>query len=329
MTEPPVGHVAVIIPHYTREPGILTRTLRHVFAQRQAPPIHVILVDDESPISAESEIEPLPESQRAAISIVHRRNGGTAKARNSGMEAVGDRAAYIALLDCDDMWHEDHLSGAMAAMALDCDFFFANNRRERAEHDWFALCGFSALDHTPIDTPRGLYRVRGDLFTTILVKAPICGSTVVMRRDTFAAFRFNEDMGTCDDLYFWLEVVRHTDKIGFSPREHTLMGDAINQSVIDDWRSEKALRAAYSALMFAVRVRRDFALTPEQTKIVRNIVTTERKRFLTIAFSLVIRGIRFDHAVVSRCAKSDLGIWRVLPALIVQWLVRPFRTQIG
>lgn len=328
VTEPPEGHVAVVIPHYTREAGILTRTLRHVFAQRNAPPVHVILVDDESPISAASEVLPLTEQERAAITIIRRPNGGTAKARNTGMAAVSDRAGFIALLDCDDMWREDHLSNAVAAMDLGCEFFFANNRRENAASDWFALCEFSGLDHTVIDEQRALYRVRGDLFGTILVKAPICGSTVVMRHDKFGSFRFEEDMGTCDDLYFWLEVVRCTDKIGFSPNEHTIMGDAINQSVIDHWRSAKALRLVYGGLMFAVKVRQTFSLTPEQTRIVDAIIRANREGFLKTAFSLVIRGIRFDYSSVHQCVRSDPGIWRALPAMIASFLVRPFRAHV-
>ena len=318
----PDGHVAVVIPHYIHEPGILTRTLRHVFAQRNAPPIQVIVVDDESPISAASEVGPLTEREREAITIIQRPNGGTAKARNTGMDAVSNRAAFIALLDCDDMWQPDHLSHAIAAMALDCDFFFANNRREDADSDWFALCDFSAANHTVIDEQRRLYKVRGDLFTPILVKAPICGSTVVMRYSKFGPFRFNEEMGTSDDLYFWLEVVRSSDKIGFSPSEHTIMGNAINQSVLKDWRTDKALRFIYGNLMFAIKVRRTFILTAEQQKIISNRLKIDRDRFIVTALSMAVRGIHFDRSLVMRYMKNDRGLWGVLPGVVGRFIAR-------
>jgi hypothetical protein len=47
------------------------------------------------------------------------------------------------------------------------------------------------------------------------------------------------------------------------------MCDAINQSVIDDRLSEKALRAVFSEAMFCIEVRTDFSLTEEQHGFLR------------------------------------------------------------
>ncbi|MBN9273015.1 MAG: glycosyltransferase, partial [Mesorhizobium sp.] len=44
---------SVIIPYYQREPGILTRELRSVFAQTH-PDFEIIVVDDSSPLSPEN-----------------------------------------------------------------------------------------------------------------------------------------------------------------------------------------------------------------------------------------------------------------------------------
>ena len=44
--------IAVIIPYFQREAGILRRALASVFAQTNAPSWEIIVVDDGSPVPA-------------------------------------------------------------------------------------------------------------------------------------------------------------------------------------------------------------------------------------------------------------------------------------
>ena len=50
--------ITVVIPYFQRSPGVLRRALASIAAQRDCPlPVHVIVVDDASPVPSGPEIE--------------------------------------------------------------------------------------------------------------------------------------------------------------------------------------------------------------------------------------------------------------------------------
>ena len=67
--------IAVIIPFYQANSGILTRALDCIFRQIYRDVV-VIIVDDESPLPPAAEVQGRPECERARIRIISRKNGG-------------------------------------------------------------------------------------------------------------------------------------------------------------------------------------------------------------------------------------------------------------
>ncbi|MDR7145318.1 glycosyltransferase family 2 protein [Rhizobium sp. BE258] len=110
-----IARVAVIIPYFQKQSGILARAVRSVVRQTH-PYVDVIIVDDQSPIPASLELEEFSPEDCARIRIVDRANGGPAAARNSGLDAVGCLTRYVAFLDSDDVWDPNHLANALAEM---------------------------------------------------------------------------------------------------------------------------------------------------------------------------------------------------------------------
>ena len=72
--------VAVVIPYFQRQQGVLRRSLRSVMAQSLAPDV-VVIVDDQSPVPAEGELAELPDAWRARVKKISRQNGGPGAAR--------------------------------------------------------------------------------------------------------------------------------------------------------------------------------------------------------------------------------------------------------
>lgn len=92
--------VSIIIPVYNAEP-YLRKCLDSAVCQTLAD-IEIIIVNDESPDHSDTIIAEY-EARDRRVKVVNRKNGGLARARNSGLEvATGD---YIGFLDCDD-WIE-------------------------------------------------------------------------------------------------------------------------------------------------------------------------------------------------------------------------------
>ncbi len=116
----------VIIPYFQKEPGILSRALRSVFAQTH-PDFEVIVVDDASPLPAENDLEDFSPQELARITVVKQPNGGPGAARNTGLDHVPAGAGYAAFLDSDDEWAPRHLEDAVAALSLfDADCYWAS-----------------------------------------------------------------------------------------------------------------------------------------------------------------------------------------------------------
>lgn len=67
--------IAVIIPYFQREPGILRKALESVFASEGVNDVYVVLVDDESPIPATDELAKIGNT-RFPVRLIQQRNAG-------------------------------------------------------------------------------------------------------------------------------------------------------------------------------------------------------------------------------------------------------------
>ncbi len=94
--------VAAVIPTYNRA-ALLARAIDSVLAQRR-PPDEIIVVDDGSSDNTEEVVGAYGD----ALILVQKRNGGVSSARNAGVKE--SRADFIAFLDSDDLWYDEHLS---------------------------------------------------------------------------------------------------------------------------------------------------------------------------------------------------------------------------
>jgi len=102
--------ISVVIPVYNGEKTIID-TLTSVLKQTYSC-FEVIIVDDGSDHPVESFIYPLMEDSRIRVCRTERSNANIA--RNYGiMESKGE---YIAMLDADDFWQENHLQDCLTLL---------------------------------------------------------------------------------------------------------------------------------------------------------------------------------------------------------------------
>ncbi|PKI17449.1 glycosyltransferase family 2 protein [Colwellia sp. 12G3] len=100
----PKSLISVIIPFYSQTSGLLLKAVNS--ALLQSIPVEVIVIDDASPISAESELFSLNGDPRVNI-IKHEVNRHGGIARNTGIDNAS--AEFVAFLDYDDLWYSDKL----------------------------------------------------------------------------------------------------------------------------------------------------------------------------------------------------------------------------
>jgi glycosyltransferase involved in cell wall biosynthesis len=144
--------LAALVPTYNRE-TLIVRALESVFAQSR-PPDEIIVVDDGSSDNTEEVVAHYGDRVR----YLKKENGGVSSARNFGVEA--SRSDFIAFLDSDDIWYEDHLARidrAIEATGASAGVYFSDlglkpPRRHGTIWAWsrFAIEGEHELQDDPL-----------------------------------------------------------------------------------------------------------------------------------------------------------------------------------
>ncbi|MCA9232662.1 MAG: glycosyltransferase family 2 protein [Planctomycetales bacterium] len=269
--------VYVVIPYFQREQGILQKALRSVAAQQHFA-WHVIVADDESPISAESELAGLSDFPKNRITIVAGCNGGPAVARNRGLAAVPLDGQFVAFLDSDDTWSPDHLSNALAALNQGYDFYFADLLQLSARETAFLRAGRITPSQHPSIEGHGLHEYSGDLFHQTLTGNVIGTPTVVYRFDKFRDVRFQEALRYAgEDYLFWMELQVKGAHAAFSEGCEAICGRGVNVFAGSGWGTEKSLDRIVDEIAFNKSLPRIFQLSDEQRRFVRDRLSRVRR----------------------------------------------------
>lgn len=194
--------ISVIIPAYNAA-AFLRNAIESALRQT-LPALEILVVDDGS----RDETGRIAASYGAPVRCLRRENGGLSAARNTGIEAA--QGEWLAFLDADDLWPEDHLASQWAvASQTGADLVFSDARvvspqREweswvqRSGHGWVSSLPDAAFD---------------DAFNRLLRRGSFAlPSAVMVRREIVVqAGGFDEGMRPGpEDLDLWLRVASQT-----------------------------------------------------------------------------------------------------------------------
>lgn len=211
--------VAVVIPFFQRQPGILARSLRSIARQRLdgRVSVEVVVVDDGSPCRPEAEIESA--GGGLSVRVIGQVNGGPGAARNTGLDHVPREVDFVAFLDSDDEWRPDHLANAVAALEEDCDLYFCDNQPYEFEHSYFSEIGKQTGGAVDVANLPGVDRAaeRGEpprpgslSFPSEIALAHMTRfylahtSTIVIRRETVGHVRFDRSLRVAGEDYLYI-----------------------------------------------------------------------------------------------------------------------------
>lgn len=199
-----------IIPYYQHEPGILRRALKSVFAQTHEN-VEVIVVDDSSPVSAQSELADFSLDQRTRIVVVKQPNAGPGAARNTGLDHLSADTDLVAFLDSDDEWTPDHLANAVAALSLfDADCYWASISGDGDFSYHFGVEGISGMAEVVRLSEHPSVIEVPDLAGVMLKDwAFLHLSCMVIGRPLFSTKRFEATLRlAAEDVLFFCDCVR-------------------------------------------------------------------------------------------------------------------------
>jgi succinoglycan biosynthesis protein ExoW len=229
----PDKQLAVIIPFFQRESGILARALASVHRQRIPTGwvIDVIVVDDGSPCPADAEMANLTFDGPLRLRLIKQNNAGVAAARNRGLDAARSDTDLIAFLDSDDMWPPTHLMRAIRAMTAGYDFCFTDNRRtghyesylrERANDTDRYIAEAKKKDGFSIMAPNEFIGLMSKEF-------PAQISTVVYKHRLAPNLRFNTQLKAAgEDLLFLCTLLTRANSVVFDQTNCVDQGVGLN-----------------------------------------------------------------------------------------------------
>jgi succinoglycan biosynthesis protein ExoW len=293
--------VAVVIPYFQKTEGLLANALRSIIDQKDCAPPVVVVVDDSSPLPAESEVAKLGgAAARLDIRVIRQPNAGPAAARNRGLDALGPDIARVAFLDSDDVWTESHLAHATLALDAGHEFFFADLYQPGQTVGGFARAGRIVPDrHPSIGSSAVLHSYAGDMFDQIVRGNVIGTSTVVYDFDRFRSQRFDEAFYSAgEDYLFWIALARGGARFAFSSEVEAHYGYGVNVYAGSGWGTPGYMRRIQNEMRYRKRLL-DFDLTGQQRAFV-----LERVRALRVEFASDV-----VHRVLHR-QKVDLDLLR-------------------
>jgi succinoglycan biosynthesis protein ExoW len=220
----------VIIPYYQREPGILRRALKSVFAQSH-PDFDVIVVDDSSPLPVEAEIEAFSLEERARIVVIKQPNAGPGGARNMGLDHVPTDSACVAFLDSDDVWAPDHLTNATASLSrFDADCYWDSIKGGEGFYYHYSvaeLAGITTVNRLCDDPPV----VEIPNLAGVMLKdwSFLHLSCMVIGQSLFRKVRFEAELRlAAEDVLFFYDCIRGARRVVLGESVGAERGEGLN-----------------------------------------------------------------------------------------------------
>lgn len=311
--------ISVVIPYYQREPGILRKAVVSAIRQTGVGPMEIIVVDDSSPVPARNELRELITTNSSQIRIVEQANAGPAAARNTGLANVSDDTEYVAFLDSDDEWMDEHLHSALLALGQGYDFYFADHFQLNQSVSAFKRAGrIQVEEHQLLNDATHLYRYIGDMFDQILRGNVIGTSTVVYRYHKLSTVRFREEFVYAgEDYLFWLELSRLTELVVFSDQCECTCGPGVNVFAGSGWGTEKSLIRTHHEIKYRKAVAKLFPLNAEQARHNRTILRGLRRHFIADILHRLRHRKPVDRAILAKQLRIDPATyWMFVPTAL-------------
>ena len=330
--------IAVIIPYFQVEPGILGRALASVAAQRleQGVSVTVYLIDDASPRPAGLEIDDCPSAEALELRVVRQPNQGPGAARNRGLDlAQKDGVDFIAFLDSDDVWAPSHLSDAFEALRHGYDFYCCDNARPGSFElfsenvDVLRNAGKKLAEKSVILDRDGPVRgfKRHELTDEVAVDYVSHTSTVVLRSEAVGDIRFDADLrNACEDRMFWMQVALAGARIAISWRCNVECGKGVNLFFdAYDWNSPGTIDRLGCQLLFAEKLKRQSRPSPRRMQFAEARARDTRRAYAFLFVRMLLRLRRPPVGILGRLMGLDPLLPVKMPWLFLTVLMDPAR----
>lgn len=268
--------IAVIIPFFQRESGILARSLLSIYKQGYpSDSLYVVVVDDGSPITAEAELTAHPAPTGLRVKVIRKENSGPNEARNTGLENLEPDTDLVAYLDSDDEWIGDHLARAIKALSAGYTAYFANLYHLGDDIPEFEKAKrVSPAEHPEVAEDSTLRAYTGDMVHQISTANIIFMPSLVIDARVLGKARFPQAHrhGGGDYLY-WMDLIQHGARFVFSTQPEVRCGSGINMWYRSGWGTDGLAKRILDEARFRHTVFNRYAKTQQTRDALKQRIT--------------------------------------------------------
>ncbi|MND36647.1 putative glycosyltransferase EpsJ [compost metagenome] len=310
----------VVIPFYQRKKGILSRALKSIFAQ-SFKDFDIVIVDDQSPLSAETELRDSPAEWKAKIRVIRQENGGPGAARNTGLDNVPPETRFVALLDSDDLWRTDHLKNAhdfMTRFEAECYFASMQESEEFYYHFGMAKLAETEEGKTLVEDPLVLEIPE---LASVMLKdwAFLHLSCMVIARPLFETIRFDPALRlAAEDVLFFADCILNARRTVLCDTPGAARGMGVNIFHGIDNQSPEFLQQQFNTLVALDTLETRFEDRPEDVASITSYKNIARRQALwsqagrlkrrqSPDFGMLARWVMRDPAILGAAVKLGAG----------------------
>jgi succinoglycan biosynthesis protein ExoW len=307
--------LAVIIPFYQREPGILARALGSI-RQQKIPDgwlVEVIVVDDGSPSPAVQELGNLTFERPLKLKLIMQENRGIAAARNRALDEADKDTALIAFLDSDDIWPSTHLERAIRGLTAGYDFFFTDCHRAGYFKSYLREYAPETVRSIAMAKKKdGFIIMRPDNFIGLISREfPAQISTVVYKQRISPDLRFDTRLKAAgEDVLFLCALVATAGSVVYDPANCVKCGTGLNVYFSNLSRQNpKRLAICVDEFVARTLIRKTIKLSPKSRRQNDLSLKSFRKQLAAhIVRTLLKSPSRVPKAIVDIVKKDAVAV---------------------
>ncbi len=205
--------VSVVIPTFNRA-NFLSKAIESILNQKY-PGLEVIIVDDGSSDNTEEVVNSLQKEYSNIFYYHNERSKGPSGARNTGI--LRSSGEYIAFLDSDDIWLDDHLKNGLEILNghPEIDIIFGNFGVVdfHSGRNYYNFFDQKRILHTlkSVRFSPGIKVLHDNLFIALIQENFFHISSTILRKSSINAILFDESIMFSEDRDFAIKLYKEAE----------------------------------------------------------------------------------------------------------------------
>jgi succinoglycan biosynthesis protein ExoW len=264
-----------------------------------------------------------------SVKLIRQANAGCYPACNVALDNMGADTDYVAFLDSDDEWSDEHLANALEALEQGYDLYFSNFYQLNQTTSAFQRDERIALsDHKRIHPTKPIYEFANNLFDQIIRRNLLGTSTIAYNARKLGDLRYREDFRhTGAEYLLWLDMARRVDRVAFSAAAEVRYGGGVNIFAEAGWGTDKFLTVRQDEIKWRKHALARLPLTPDQRRHLRMKVDESRAGFCLGLIHNLRHNRKVAPKILSRQLQEDPWTFAALGSALRTGLTRRIKHE--